>query len=136
MFGANEYRQKRHLLAALLLLPVLLLLVAVLAIAVHGRCPQPLLRRYPGPWATILLPGGEAGERALHRSSESPSGESEGLIGLSEFWNQRETYPTGRYDPAWLLRAAEQDKFVPRGVPAGQVIYNKRDSHSPLALTR
>jgi hypothetical protein len=55
------------------------------------------------------------------------------------YWQQRYTYPTGKYDPAWLRHAAIQDAAVPRGIPAGQVIYNRAGSashsgRSPLDL--
>ena len=42
------------------------------------------------------------------------------LISEEEFWYHRLTYPTGHYSPAWTRRAAEQDKAIKRGVPAGR----------------
>ncbi len=45
--------------------------------------------------------------------------DAERLITEEEFWNHRLTYPTGRYSPAWVRKAAEQDQAIKRGVPAG-----------------
>ena len=46
--------------------------------------------------------------------------DAERLISEEEFWNHRLTYPTGRYSPAWTRKAAEQDRAINRGVPAGR----------------
>ena len=45
--------------------------------------------------------------------------DAERLITEEEFWYHRLTYPTGHYSPAWTRAAAEQDKAIKRGVPAG-----------------
>ena len=44
------------------------------------------------------------------------------------YWNDRVTYPTGRYNPAWLRNAARQDARIARGVPFDP---NGRDSSDP-----
>ncbi|HET7529697.1 MAG TPA: hypothetical protein VFJ98_01935 [Mycobacteriales bacterium] len=46
-------------------------------------------------------------------------GEGEDLNAAARYWDQRLTYPTGHFDPAWLRRAARQDAAVPRRMPAG-----------------
>ena len=46
--------------------------------------------------------------------------DAERLISEEEYWNHRLTYPTGRYSPAWMRKAAEQDRAIKRGVPAGR----------------
>ena len=53
--------------------------------------------------------------------------DAERLISEEEFWNHRLTYPTGRYSPAWMRKAAEQDRAIKRGVPAGRkgVVVNR-----------
>src|SRR6266511_5345455 len=38
---------------------------------------------------------------------------------LEQFWNDRLTYPTGRFNPRWLRAAAAQHARLPMGVPAG-----------------
>ena len=48
-----------------------------------------------------------------------PGGEADDLDSLEIEWHNRLTYPTGRFDPAWVRRAAEQDASISRGVPAG-----------------
>ena len=47
------------------------------------------------------------------------------LLQFEEYWNQRLTYPTGKFNPGWVRKAAEQDKKVPRGTPHGR----KRGNH-------
>src|SRR4051812_38986904 len=61
-----------------------------------------------------------------------PGGESDDLDRMEEEWANRLSYPTGRFDPAWMRRAVEQDAFVSRGLPAGA----QRDSltNGPLSL--
>jgi hypothetical protein len=49
-------------------------------------------------------------------------------------WNNRLTYPTGIFDPAWVRLAALKDALIPRGIPAG-LPFNLKNSASPLALT-
>src|SRR5438552_162653 len=48
-----------------------------------------------------------------------PEAETADLGRLERFWNDRLTYPTGRFDPAWLRAAAAQHARLPMGVPAG-----------------
>ena len=60
--------------------------------------PEELLRFLP-------IPGGEAGE------------EAGALSRLEALWNDRLTYPTGRFNPAWLRQAAAQDARIQRVVP-------------------
>lgn len=50
-------------------------------------------------------------------------------------WITRYTYPTGRFDPAWALEAAEQDRALVAAIPAGPKTYDKgRVPNSPLTL--
>jgi len=53
---------------------------------------------------------------------------------VEEFWNDRLTFPTGRFDPKWLREAVEQDAQVERAVPAGIQISAENRAASPLAL--
>ena len=48
-----------------------------------------------------------------------PETEAADLGRLEQFWNDRLTYPTGRFDPKWLRAAAAQHARLPIGVPAG-----------------
>jgi hypothetical protein len=59
--------------------------------------------------------------------------EAAGLERLERLWNDRLTYPTGRFDPRWLRAAAAQHARLPMGVPAGvPPLLNPR---SPLAFS-
>src|SRR5437867_7340988 len=52
---------------------------------------------------------------------------------LEQFWTDRLTYPTGRFDPAWLRAAAAQHSRRSVGVPPGlPALLNPK---SPLAFT-
>ena len=55
------------------------------------------------------------------------------LAQLEQYWHDRLTYPTGRFDPAWLRVAAAQHARMARGVPAGQHL--KLDLANPNALS-
>src|SRR5262249_15534671 len=59
--------------------------------------------------------------------------EAEGLGRLEQFWNDRLTYPTGRFDPRWVRAAAAQHARLRMGVPAGLPALFK--GLSPLALS-
>jgi hypothetical protein len=91
---------KRMRIASVLF--VVLALVVTLGIVGRSSSPKsisPLLRYLP------IAGSGEAGD---------------GLGQLEGYWSDRVTYPTGKYDPLWLRRAASQDARVPRGVPGGR----------------
>src|SRR4029077_21221291 len=59
---------------------------------------------------------------------------------MEEEWNNRITYPTGVFDPAWIRQAVAQDSLIQRAIPGGVPFKNPVDingieSVSPLALT-
>src|SRR6266581_7733956 len=60
-------------------------------------------------------------------------GEAERLAELEQYWQDRLTYPTGRFDPAWVRAAAAQHARMASGVPAGA--YSKLNLANPLPLT-
>ena len=50
-----------------------------------------------------------------------PTGEkSEQLAATAAYWNDRLTYPTGRFNPKWVRDAAREDARIPSRVPGGQ----------------
>src|SRR5947199_9597185 len=59
-------------------------------------------------------------------------GEAARLAELEHYWHDRLTYPTGRFDPAWVRVAAAQDARIARGIPAGS--YQKRNTGNPSPL--
>src|SRR5689334_6071864 len=59
----------------------------------------------PPPYMPV--PGNSSQEEAL------------GLSRLEQFWHDRLTFPTGRFDPAWVRAAAAQHAQMTSGVPAG-----------------
>lgn len=67
-------------------------------------------------------------------------GEAEELNRLEEEWNNRLTYPTGIFNPAWVRQAAAQDSLVQRAIPAGIPFQasvagtNAAESVTPFAL--
>src|SRR5262249_13438509 len=60
-------------------------------------------------------------------------GEAARLAELEQYWQDRLTYPTGRFDPAWLRAAAAQHARMASGVPAGA--FRKLSRPNPSALT-
>ena len=58
--------------------------------------------------------------------------ESVRLGQLEQYWFDRLTFPTGRFDPAWVRAAATQHARMQRGVPAGT--YAKINPANPVPL--
>ena len=102
------------------LLAVLGLAGAMITQQPAGR-PAAVAGQDPDKSKSVPIPG--SGESDVDR-----------MAAAAAVWANRYTYPSGEYNPAWLQQAAAQDRLVPRGIPAGQVIYNRANSHSPLAL--
>src|SRR6267378_4291605 len=72
-------------------------------------------------------------ERYMPVPGARPEAEAEDLGRLEQFWTDRLTYPTGRFDPRWLRAAAAQHARLPLGVPAGMLAV--LNPLSPLALS-
>src|SRR6266478_2878554 len=78
---------------------------------------------------------------ALRPAAELPTGHMplpgaeprEDLARLKQYWHNRLTYPTGRFDPVWVREAAVQHASMPVGVPAG--VPALLNPQSPLALS-
>jgi len=54
--------------------------------------------------------------------------DGEHLLELERYWHERLTFPTGKFNPGWVRKAANDDKKIPRGVPNG-----KKKGHSGLS---
>ena len=52
------------------------------------------------------------------------------LLRLETYWQDRLTHPTGKFNPAWVRKAAADDKKVTRGTPNG-----KKKGHSLVVGT-
>src|SRR5882757_6209015 len=72
-------------------------------------------------------------ERYMPVPGSDTRGEANGLAELEQYWHNRLTFPTGRFDPAWLRAAAAQHARMATGVPAGQHL--KPDLANPNALS-
>ena len=57
---------------------------------------------------TMPIPGGRGSK-----------GDAADLARLQQFWSDHLTYPTGKFNPAWVRAAASQHKMMPKGLPAG-----------------
>ncbi|HEX6097526.1 MAG TPA: hypothetical protein VF432_14455 [Thermoanaerobaculia bacterium] len=55
--------------------------------------------------------------------------DGERLLQLEGYWHDRLTFPTGKFNPGWVRKAANEDKKVPRGTPKGK----KRGFRAPAA---
>src|SRR5262250_574898 len=62
----------------------------------------------------------------------SIQGEAARLAELEQYWQDRLTFPTGRFDPAWVRAAAAQHARIARGIPAGS--YQKPNPGRPSPL--
>ncbi len=75
----------------------------------------------------------ENGEREeRERYGVVPTSELEELDDMELDWHNRLTYPTGRFDPAWVREAAAQDARIARGMPAGTQLRNPGDTSQGL----
>jgi hypothetical protein len=118
-----------------------LLLLAALGIALGGIRWQAEQQMSPADAARAKVKAnfaqiadsieGHSGAEAA-QSGQAPR--EEDLSQRADYWTQRVTYPTGQYDPAWLLQAAVQDKQIESRVPAGQTTYQQERANGSLAL--
>ena len=69
------------------------------------------------------------------RDMPVPGGKADDLERMEEEWNNRVTYPTGRFNPAWLRLAAARDALITRAIPAGVPAANLDRANAPLALS-
>ncbi len=96
-----------------------------------------LLALFAGRDASLRRPDAAAAQRPHDRylpvPGSRPEAEAANLGRLEQFWNDRLTYPTGRFDPRWVRDAAVQHARMPRGIPAG--IPPLLNPASPLALS-
>ena len=72
-------------------------------------------------------------DRYMPVPGSKPESEAAGLAKLEQYWHDRLTFPTGRFDPAWLRAAAVQHGRMTSGVPAGQHL--KLNFANPHALS-
>src|SRR5438034_6497529 len=72
-------------------------------------------------------------ERYMPVPAAGSQSEAAGLEQLEQYWHDRLTFPTGRFDPAWVRAAAAQHAQMTSGVPAGQHL--KLDFANPNALS-
>ena len=59
--------------------------------------------------------------------------ESKKLMELEQYWTDRVTYPTGKFNPAWLRNAAEQHNAMAKAVPAGS--FERLTNPKPFTVT-
>jgi hypothetical protein len=86
-------------------------------------------------FASGAFSGRDAGRPARYMAvpGNRPETEAADLGRLERFWNDRLTYPTGRFDPGWLRAAVAQHARMVTGVPAG--VPAGPNPLSPLALS-
>src|SRR5690349_13653263 len=54
------------------------------------------------------------------------------LAQLEQYWHDRLTFPTGRFNPAWVRAAAAQHARMATGIPTG--LYSSFNPASPFPL--
>src|SRR5262249_30103801 len=98
----------------------LTLCFAGLALAIFAA-RESTVNRVSQPARYMPVPGGDL------------KGEAARLAELEHYWQDRLTYPTGRFDPAWVRAAAAQHARMGTGVPVGA--YQKISRANPLPFT-
>src|SRR2546421_6399397 len=63
-----------------------------------------------------------------------PGGTADDLNRMEEEWNNRLTYPTGLFNPAWVRQAAVEDSLINRAIPSGVPSKNLNQTNTPLVL--
>src|SRR5215471_524637 len=81
----------------------------------------------------VAVPRASEPERYMPVPGAKGQSEAAGLEQLEQYWHDRLTFPTGRFDPAWVRAAAAQHALMATGVPAGQ--HFKLDRTNPKALS-
>src|SRR5205823_7909925 len=92
-----------------------------IALAIFALGPTTQPTEQPGPLPYMPVPG------------ENPQDETAALTRLELYWFDRLTFPTGRFDPAWVRAAAAQHDRMQSGIPSGQHL--KLDFTNPNALS-
>ena len=78
-----------------------------------------------------LRPASEP-DRYMPVPGTSLESEAARLAQLEQYWQDRLTFPTGRFDPAWVRAAAAEHARMTSGVPAGP--YRKLNPGGPVPL--
>ena len=94
------------------------------------------LRSPDGPSRTGV-PAGRPDQPARYMPvpGASTREEAAGLAQLEQYWFDRLTFPTGRFNPAWVRAAARQHARMPSGVPFGQHLNLNFASPNALSTT-
>ena len=87
---------------------------ALIVFAFSTRLERPQLAE-----ASDKAESGERLERDMPTLGENPGDEAKDLQRLEQYWADRVTYPTGKFDPQWLRNAAAQHARMQTGIPAG-----------------
>src|SRR5438034_3054380 len=81
------------------------------------------------------VPRASEPERYMPVPGAKEQSEAAGLAQLEQYWHDRLTFPTGRFDPAWVRAAATQHARMTSGVPAGQHLKLKLANPNALSTT-
>jgi len=106
----------------------------LLAIALFGSAIC-LAKFSLAPPGAVAVKTGRVDRSERERYMPVPGGKRDDLNRMEEEWNNRLTYPTGTFNPAWLRAAALQDSAVTRAIPAGVPLKSADMVNSPLALS-
>jgi hypothetical protein len=97
----------------------LTLIIGLLALIGGGAGAVQWIAQTSGPG--LLLPGNSTDPNRFALYMPVPGGEKGEAVELAQQeadWNNRITYPTGRFNPAWVRAAAAQDARIRRDTPA------------------
>ena len=82
-----------------------------------------------------VVPRASEPERYMPVPGAKGQSEAAGLAQLEQYWHDRLTFPTGRFDPAWVRAAAAQHERMTVGIPAGQHLKLNRANPHALSTT-
>lgn len=124
-------RNYKHILR---LLPIFVILVFGVWLLQQSPGLAPESQQAREALADRLGMEGVVRDNFLSEASEDEEAETQALLDLGDYFIHRYTYPTGDFKQEWLLEAAEQDRKIARGIPAGSLNTAAINSRSPLTL--
>lgn len=75
----------------------------------------------PAPSLTATATGATSGVSAQSQFTVGHAAtDGERILSMEKYWQHRVTYPTGKFNPDWVRKAAKQNNGIGKGIPRGK----------------
>ncbi len=129
-----QFKSRRRLAAVIISIIVLgMLVLGSVSIAKNKRKRQAAGKAA----ATRKAAAAKRAERREREEKEGVNGEEnryEALLEQEQYWVDRLSYPTGKFDPQWVRDALKEDSIIERAIPTGRANPMLSQGESPLTL--